>query len=131
MAQDKSKSVTVEDLPSKEQRSKLDDKSPINVNDENTLPDEAQAKDSGEEGAQRYVEYVEQVRSIEDERTEVEDALARDRSGRPSKEQEEADAKAIAEGEKKTREEQRKQAEEDEKEIAAHQKTQQRATASS
>lgn len=123
----------IEALPSKEQRSKLDDKSPINVNDENTLPDESEAKDSGQEGAQRYVEYVEQVRELEEQRVEEEDALARDRSGRPSKEQEEADAKAIAEGEKKTREEQRKQAEEDEKELAAHsQKTsQQRAQTSS
>lgn len=118
-----SRGVTTKDieaLPSKEQRSKLDDKSPFNVNDENTLPDESQAKDSGQEGAQRYVEYVQQVRDLEDERQETEDALARDRAGRPTKEQEEEDAKKIAEGEKKTAAEQRKQADEDEKELATH-----------
>lgn len=122
-AKDSKERVTTSDieaLPSKEQRSKLDDKSPFNVNDENTLPSEAEAKEAGSEGAERYVEYVEQIRDLEDRRVETEDALARDRAGRPTKEQEEADAKAIAEGEKKTAEEQRQQAEKDEKELAAH-----------
>jgi hypothetical protein len=126
---DKQRDVSVEDLPSKEQRSKLDDKSPINVNDENTLPDEAEAKDSGSEGAERYVEYVQDVRAIEEQRQEIEDDLARDRSGRPTREQEEADAKAIAEGEEKTRKEQEEEARKGDKELASQREAQAKAKA--
>lgn len=66
---------------------------------------EQELLDQQQDDPEAYVERVQSIREEEDARLETEDDIARERTGRPSREQEEADeqklAKAAAAEEKK------------------------------
>ena len=68
------------------------------------MADEVVEAPDQEEDPEGYVEHVQKIREEEAERAEQEDAIARERSGRPTAEQEAEDAEKIAKAEEKAAE---------------------------